>query len=185
MSPFATYTYLPMCKMKRICFCSHYLSFLTNFVSLLCHTRPSARCGCSAFLAHLSRRLKGELIVYQSNCRLSGCVSVNIFKLEYLRNQWANRNEILSEPSLGWGIACIRFWARSDRNSGVHGNGLLPYGYNGENVVSTLAPSFLIGSSTYLQVTKTSITSRTSSKFGQIRPRTAELAALERLEKSP
>ena len=31
------------------------------------------------------------------------CVSVNIFKLEYLRNQWANRNEILSEPSFGGG----------------------------------------------------------------------------------
>ena len=49
----------------------------------------------------------------------------------------------------------------------------------------TLAPSFLIGSSSYLQVTRTSITSRTSSKFGQIGPRTVELAALERLEKSP
>ena len=45
--------------------------------------------------------------------------------------------------------------------------------------------SFLIGSSSYLQVTRTSIASRTSSKFGQIGPRTAELAALERLEKSP
>ena len=53
------------------------------------------------------------------------------------------------------------------------------------NVVSTLAPSFLIGSSSYLQVTRTSITSRKSSKFSQIGPRTAELAALERLEKSP
>ena len=53
------------------------------------------------------------------------------------------------------------------------------------NVVSTLAPSFLIRSSLYLQVTRTSITSRTSSKFGKIEPRTAELAALERLEKSP
>ena len=51
--------------------------------------------------------------------------------------------------------------------------------------MTTLAPSFLIGSSSYLQVTETSITSRTSSKFGQIGPRTAELAALERLEKSP
>ena len=30
-----------------------------------------------------------------------------------------------------------------------------------------------------------SITSRTSSKYGQIGPRTAELTALERLEKSP
>ena len=53
------------------------------------------------------------------------------------------------------------------------------------NIVFTQAPSFLIGSYSYLQVTRTSITSRTSSKFGQIGPRTAELAALERLEKSP
>ena len=78
------------------------------------------------FLAHLSRRLKGELIVYQSSCRLAVCLSVclcvNIFKLEYLCNQWANRNEILSEPSLGWGKGCIRFWARSNRNSSVHDN---------------------------------------------------------------
>ena len=40
----------------------------------------------------------------------------------------------------------------------------------------------LIGSSSHLQVTRTSITSRTSSKFGQIGPRTVELAALERLK---
>ena len=51
--------------------------------------------------------------------------------------------------------------------------------------MSTLASSFLIGSSSYLQVMRTSIISRTSSKFGQIGPRTAELAALEGLEKSP
>ena len=51
--------------------------------------------------------------------------------------------------------------------------------------MSTLAPSFLMGSSSYLQVTRTSITPRTSSKFCQIGPRTAELAALERMEKSP
>ena len=53
------------------------------------------------------------------------------------------------------------------------------------NVVNTLAPQFLIGSSSYFQVTRTSITSRTSLKFGQIGPRTSEQAALERLEKSP
>ena len=52
------------------------------------------------------------------------------------------------------------------------------------NVVTALAPLFLIGSSSYLQVTKT-LTSQTSSKFGQIGPRTTELAALEHLEKSP
>ena len=33
------------------------------------------------------------------------------------------------------------------------------------NVVNTLAPLFLIGSSSYWQVTRTYITSRTSSKF--------------------
>ena len=32
----------------------------------------------------------------------SVCVSVNIFKLEYLHNQWANLNEILS-AALGFG----------------------------------------------------------------------------------
>ena len=48
--------------------------------------------------------------------------------------------------------------------------------------MTTLAPLFLIGSSSYLQITRTTIISRTSSNLGQIRPRTAELAALERLE---
>ena len=52
------------------------------------------------------------------------------------------------------------------------------------NVVNTLAPSFLIGSSSLLQVTRTTIKSWMSSKFDQIGPWTAELAALERLEKS-
>ena len=55
----------------------------------------------------------------------------------------------------------------------------LPY-----NVVNTLAPLFLIGSSSYLQVMRTFITSRMSLKLGQIGPRTAELAAFGRLEKS-
>ena len=49
------------------------------------------------------------------------------------------------------------------------------------NVVNTLAPLFLIGSS-FLQVKRTTIKSWTSSKFDQIGPWTAELAALERLE---
>ena len=53
------------------------------------------------------------------------------------------------------------------------------------NVVNTLAPLFLIRSSSYLEVTRTSITSQRISKFGQIEPKTAELAALERLENSP
>ena len=48
--------------------------------------------------------------------------------------------------------------------------------------VTTLAPSFLIGSSSLLQVTRTPIRSRMSSKFDKILPGTAELAALDHLE---
>ena len=53
------------------------------------------------------------------------------------------------------------------------------------NPVSTLASSFLIGSSSLLQLWRTTIKSWTSSKFGRIRPRTVELAALELLKKLP
>ena len=52
------------------------------------------------------------------------------------------------------------------------------------NLGSTLAPSFLIGSSSYLQVTRISKISRTNLNISQIRLRTAELAALERLKNS-
>ena len=48
--------------------------------------------------------------------------------------------------------------------------------------MTTLSPSFLIGSSLSLQVTRTTIKSQMCSKFGKIRPGTYELAALERLE---
>ena len=53
------------------------------------------------------------------------------------------------------------------------------------NVVNTLARTFSIGSSSFLHVTRTTIKYRTSSKSDQIRPWTAQLAALESLEKSP
>ena len=45
-------------------------------------------------------------------------------------------------------------------------------------LVSTLAPSFLIGSSSYLQVKRKNIISQISFNFGQVLPRNAELAAL-------
>ena len=47
--------------------------------------------------------------------------------------------------------------------------------------MTTLAPSFLI-CSLFLQVTRTTITSRMGLKFSKIRPVTYELAALERLD---
>ena len=53
------------------------------------------------------------------------------------------------------------------------------------NVVTTLAHSFLIGSSSFLQATSKPIISRMGSKFSKIQPGTYELPALERLEKSP
>ena len=51
--------------------------------------------------------------------------------------------------------------------------------------MTTLTPSFLIGSSLFMQVTRTTIKSWMGSKLGSILRRTYELAALERLEKSP
>ena len=53
------------------------------------------------------------------------------------------------------------------------------------NLVNTLAPSLLIESSSFLQVTNTNMKSVGSSKFSLIVPCTAELAALERLKISP
>ena len=52
-----------------------------------------------------------------------------------------------------------------------------------DNVVTTLAPSFLIVSSSFLQATWTPIKSGLGSKFIQIRPRTVGLAALDHVEK--
>ena len=57
-----------------------------------------------------------------------------------------------------------------------------PYTYNGETLVSTLAPSFLIGSFSFLQVTRTTIKACMSSNLGRISPLTSELVALERLK---
>ena len=48
--------------------------------------------------------------------------------------------------------------------------------------MTTLAPSYLIGPSVLLQVTRTIIKSWMGSKLGSIRQRTYELAALERLK---
>ena len=48
--------------------------------------------------------------------------------------------------------------------------------------MATLAPLFFIGSSSFLQVTRTTIISRMGSNFSQIQPPTVELAALECLK---
>ena len=51
-----------------------------------------------------------------------------------------------------------------------------------DNVGTTLAPLLLIESSSFLQVTRSTIKALMILKFGQIRPWTVELAALERLK---
>ena len=58
----------------------------------------------------------------------------------------------------------------------------MPYTYNGENLVSTLEPLFLIESFSLMKVTKTTIKAWMSSNFGGIPPLTSELAALEHLK---
>ena len=50
------------------------------------------------------------------------------------------------------------------------------------NVVTSLASSFLIGSTSFLQVIRTCIKAWMRSNFGQIPPLTTELPALERLK---
>ena len=53
------------------------------------------------------------------------------------------------------------------------------------NIVTNLAPLLLIGSSSLLKIARTTIKYRIGSKFCQIRPPAAELAALERQETFP
>ena len=60
-----------------------------------------------------------------------------------------------------------------------------PSTYNGENDVSIFSRLFLIRYFLYLQITRTCIKSRKGSNFGQIRPLTTELVALERLNNFP
>ena len=52
-------------------------------------------------------------------------------------------------------------------------------------LVSNLGPSFLIGSFSFLQVTRTTIKARVSLNFNQIGLLIAELAALESVWKNP
>ena len=54
-----------------------------------------------------------------------------------------------------------------------------------KNGVATFSQLFFIRSFSYLQVMMTCMRARRSTKFGQIRLLTAELAALKRLKKSP
>ena len=68
------------------------------------------------FLAHLSRRLMGEQIVYQSLRR----PSVNIFKHLLLWNHWANWTQISYGDPLGSGNESLFKWFWSHDQDGRH-----------------------------------------------------------------
>ena len=57
-----------------------------------------------------------------------------------------------------------------------------PYTYNGRNVVTTIVPSFSNGSSSILQVTRSTIKAWMVLNFGKIPLLTSELTALERVK---
>ena len=74
------------------------------------------------------------------------------------------------------------FEIRPDPTTGFYGN---RYCYNLKNGFVTFSRLFLMGSLSYLQVTMTCMRAWMSLKFGRVRPRTTELAALERMKKIP
>ena len=74
------------------------------------------------------------------------------------------------------------FEIRPDPTTGFHGN---RYCNNLKNGVATFSRLLLMGSFSYLQIIMIRMRTRRSSKFGQTRPPTAELAALECPKKSP
>ena len=71
------------------------------------------------------------------------------------------------------------FEIRPDPTTGFHGK---RYCYNLKNGVATFSRLFLMGSFSYLQVMMTYLRAWMSLKFGQIRLRATELAALKHLK---
>ena len=138
-------------------------------------------------LAHLSRRLKGELIVYPCSglrrCRRgrrSPFSNMNISEARrpiaikfYLKHHWGAEKD-------AWGFGADQFRTLVSMATDSAHRVIM-----GKNGVIKFSPMFLIGSFSYLQVTMTCMRAWMSSKFGRIRPWTTGLAALERLKKIP
>ena len=96
---------------------------------------------------------------------------------------WKRLHYVLGK--IGSKLGRVQFWVSSENSFwswlALERRKLFPYtcSLNGKIVVSTIAPSLLIGSSSNLKVTRTAIKSRTSSNFGQIGQFTSELLAIE------
>ena len=63
---------------------------------------------------------------------------------------------------------------RTAKLAAIEDMGKSQYTFNGENIVASLAPSFFIGSSSFLQVRRTCLIAWKSSWFGQIKSFTTE-----------
>ena len=64
---------------------------------------------------------KGSIGAYRMGFELA-CIHPFTLSNINISDQQADWNQISSGASLGLGKDCIRFWARSDQNSGFHGN---------------------------------------------------------------
>ena len=125
-------------------------------------------------LAHLSRRLKGELIVYPcsgvrrrrrgrqpfSNLNISEASRPITIKF-YLKHHWGG-------GMAAWGFGADQIGTLVSMATDI---------YHGKNGVITFSRMFWIGYFSYLQDTMTCMRAWMSSKFGRIRPRITELAA--------
>ena len=112
---------------------------------------------------------------------------VCLFKLSNMNisaTSWPITTTFYLKHHWGGGKGCIRFWTRSDLNSGFYGSRYFHKVIMGKILYHSSA-FILIGSSLYLQVPRKTIISWTSSNFSKIQPRTADLAALELLKKFP
>ena len=128
-------------------------------------------------LAHLSQRLSvslkdwtpvGVRAPVRASVHLSTLSNINIIEtsrqivIKFHLDQYWGRGL----AALGFGPDLIRTLVSMATDSSHR------VIYNGENLVTTLASSFLIGSSLFLQVTSTAIKSRMGSKFRKIGPQT-------------
>ena len=159
-------------------------------MTALCIVQLEKKYIFSSFLAHLTRRLEGELIVYLwsgvrpsvvvirrlssstiSNMNISstsGPVTMNF----YQKHHWNG-----GKAALGFGPAWIKTLVSMATDSS--------HRVIMEKTVLPLFHSCFVRSFSNLQVMMTGMRARRSSNFCQIRQLIAELAALEHLKKSP
>ena len=124
--------------------------------------------------------LKGELIVYPCSgvrrCHCKPFSNMNISEASrpmaikfYLKHHWGG-------GKAAWGFGGDQF--RTLVSMATDSSHRVIMG----KMTSSFSRMFLIGSFSYLQVTMTCMRAWMSLKFGRIRPRTSELAALESVD---